>query len=143
MHLNYCGAVLVGRETIGSCCGANAKDPIGVSFKVRHSNPALSDIYAQKAFIIPPLQLNSLFCSVHCYMDAALAAKFEHSFLRIQGNTSVAIPLTNSRYSSLWLNGPPSLNSEDYTNTFISKAVSDGDVKSLIRDIYQHLSPRP
>eukprot|EP00171_Calliarthron_tuberculosum_P012554 IDg12554t1 len=76
-------------------------------------------------------------------MDAALAAKFKPSFLRIQGNTSVAIPITNARYSFLWLKGPLSTSQEDYTSTFISKAVSNGDVKRLIRDLYLHLSPQP
>ena len=132
-HCIYCGAVLLGQETEGRCCGAmsTAKDALCVTFQRRHVDPELNVVYAMTAFRKNTLALNCLFASALSFIDLSYTSGGGPSFLRAQGNTCIALPMPDSRYSFLWSEGPPNLNPEVHSRGFMKHVVQSPDVQHL------------
>jgi len=70
-----------------------------------------------------------MFATAFTIMDLSFARGCGPSFLRLQGNASITLPLEDARYSFLWTDGPPSLNSNDYTKTWMQRSLLNGNVR--------------
>ena len=138
----FCGTVLLGKETHGVCCGKKKPSGVGITFKRKHDDAELQRIYSLRAFQTKSVQVNSLFASVLPYMDLSFARGCGPSFMRIQGLTSVALPLPDSRYSFLWSDSAPSLQPGDYRSNLLRRAVQSEDVKAMVPELYNRIQPQ-
>ena len=100
-------------------------------------------VYAMTAFRKNSLTLNCLFVSVLPLVDLSYMSGDITSFLRLQGNTCIAIRMPDSRYSSLWSERAPNLNLEIYVRAFMKCAVRRADAQYIAPILYVHIQPRP
>ena len=86
------------------CCGKKARSGWSVTFLWRHTDAELETAYGLKAFRTHSLAIKCLFQKTHMFMDLSYT-EGGPSFLRMQGNGSIAMPVPESRYSFLGQRG--------------------------------------
>ena len=80
---------------------SKTKDALCVIFQRRYVNPELARVYSMTAFRVSALAVNCLFASALPFMDLSYKSGGGTSFLRLQGNTYIALRMPDSRYSFL------------------------------------------
>ena len=104
----------------------NSKDALCATFQRRHVDPELARVYAMTAFRKNTLSLNCLLANalVDVYLYHTNGGP---SFLRIQGNKSIALRILDSRYSFLWSRGPSSMKYYVHGREFMKYSVEKTD----------------
>lgn len=127
------------------CCRKEQISGWRVTICRRHENELMCSLYSLRAFHFRFCNLKTPFATKQAFMGMWYVTGGSPSFLRIEGNATVALPTTNQNnkcYSFLCSTGLPSLDLSHYARANLRAFTQDINRSNIVPQSYDVIQPK-